>query len=751
MNLFSGSLVISGALFFAAVQLADGWATKKAPLMTKWAAQVDPAHPLPEYPRPQLVRKDWLNLNGIWEYQPGAAADAVPAGTKLASEILVPYPVESALSGVMEHHDRLWYRRTFPVPADWNGRNVILHFGAVDFESEVYVNGKSVGVHRGGYDPFSYDITPFLKPGADQELIVRVFNPVDNAGIPRGKQTLIPHDVDYTCSTGIWQTVWLEPVAPAGIKDLKIVPDVDGGSVKVTVGTYRAMLEDKITVTVKDGANVVGSASGTAGQEIGIPVPNAKLWSPDQPFLYDLAVSISRSGAPVDDVTSYFGMRKISIGMVNGFNRILLNGKPLFQFGALDQGFWPDGVYTPPTDDAMRADIQTAKDFGLNLLRKHLKVEPARWYYWTDHLGMLVWQDMPSENTYMSKTEPVPPIDKEEYESELRRMVETLRNVPSVVQWEVFNEGQGAFDYDRLTAMVKALDPTRLVDPESGGYHKGVGDVVDSHGPPTLDRSWEPNATQASVIGEFGGIGVVEPGHVWQDGKGGPIDPSAGNTMLGGFDLFSPAIKELRDKHGLSAADYVQLTDVEGEQNGLLTYDRLPKVDPALLVDAIHLAIPEYDYTVVVPTSKTESQDWKYTLQDPGKDWMKSDFDDSKWQPGKGGFGGNVPNHGILGTPWGTPHIWLRRHFNPGALTAEQIKGLCVTDYHDDDVSVWINGVPGFASKGFQVDYENKLLSPESRTAVAPGADNVLAVEGDNEGGGQYVDAGLSTRKLKAP
>jgi hypothetical protein len=351
----------------------------------------------------------------------------------------------------------------------------------------------------------------------------------------------------------------------------------------------------------------------------------------------------------------------------------------------------------------------------------------------------------------MSHTEPVPPIDKEEYESELRRMVENLRNVPSVVQWEIFNEGQGAFDYDRLAAMVKALDPTRLVDPESGGYHKDVGDVVDSHGPPTTDRSWEPSATQASVIGEFGGFGISEPGHTWEDGKGGPIDLSAANTIVGGFERFSPLIKDLRDKHGLSGVDYVQLTDVEGEQNGLLTYDRLPKIDPALLVDAIHLAIPEYDYTVVVPTSKTEAQDWKYTLQDPGKDWMKRDFDDSKWQDGKGGFGMTVPNHGVVGTAWSTPHIWLRRHFNPGPLTTEQLNGLCVTDYHDDDVSVFINGVPGFAARGFQVDYENKELSPESRSAVLPGADNVLAVEGDNEGGGQYVDVGLSTRELKKP
>jgi hypothetical protein len=725
---------------------------KKAPLMTRWSAQVDPAHPLPDYPRPQFVRKDWLNLNGIWEYQPGAPGDAAPAGTKLSGEILVPFPVESALSGVMEHHDRLWYRRTFTVPPGWKGREVILHFGAVDFESEVFINGTSVGVHRGGYDPFSYDILPYLKGDGAQEIIVRVFDPTDNGGQPRGKQTLIPHDVDYTCTTGIWQTVWLEPVASAGMKDAKIVPEVDAGAVRLTLETYDAKLGDKVTVQVKSGAQVVGTETGAPGSEIVVHVPNARLWSPDQPFLYDLAISISRGGVTVDEVTGYFGMRKVEVAAdKDGFKKIMLNGKFVFQFGALDQGFWPDGIYTAPTDDAIRNDIQTAKDFGLNLLRKHLKVEPARWYYWCDRLGMIVWQDMPSANTYMSKTEPVPPVDKAEFESELQRMVENLRNVPSIIMWDVFNEGQGEFDTQRLVAKVKALDPTRLVSAESGGNYPGIGDVVDSHGPPTPTRCWEPSATQASVIGEFGGIGVSEPGHTWENGKGGPIDPDAASAVVGGLERLSGQIKDRRDKHGLSGADYIQLTDVEGEQNGLLTYDRLPKVTPSQLIAAIHLAIPQYRYTVLLPTSQTQEQSWKYTLQDPGKDWMKEDFDDSKWQDGKGGFGMAVPNHGLVGTPWSTGHIWLRRHFNPGALTPSQLDQLCVTDYHDDDVSVYFNGVFAFATRGFQIDYENREPSLASRHAVLPHADNVLAAEGDNAGGGQYVDVGLSLRAIEKP
>jgi hypothetical protein len=745
-------VTVVGFVFIFTNGFADAWTMKKAPLMTRWSAQVDPAHPLPEYPRPQLVREQWQNLNGVWEYQPGKIGDAVPAGTKLASEILVPFPVESPLSGVMEHHDRLWYRRTFTVPPEWKGRNVILHFGAVDFESEVFVNGTSVGVHRGGYDPFSYDITPFLKPGGDQELIVRVFDATDDAGEPRGKQTLIPHDVDYTCSTGIWQTVWLEPVAPDGVKSLSIVPDIDSGCVKVTVQTYRDMDDEQVTVQVKDGATVIGTATAAPSIEMSIPVPNAKLWTPDQPFLYDLSISVGpKSGAPVDTVGSYFGMRKIEVAKVDGMNRILLNGKFLFQFGALDQGFWPDGNYTAPTDDAIKNDIQMAKSFGLNLLRKHIKVEPSRWYYWTDHLGVIVWQDMPSPNTYMSKTEPVPPVDRAEFESELRRMVENLRNVPSLVMWDIFNEGQGEFDTERLVAMVKAQDPTRLVSAESGGNHPGVGDVVDSHGPPTTDRSWEPSATQASVIGEFGGIGISVPGHRWEDGKGGPIDLAQANGIIGGFERMSPQIRMLRDKHGLSGADYVQLTDVEGEQNGLLTYDRLPKINPADLIPAVHLEVPDYKYTVVVPTSQKDAQTWKYTLQDPGPDWMKKDFDDSKWQEGRGGFGMEVPNHGVVGTPWSTPHIWLRRHFNPGALSASQIDSLGITDYHDDDVTVYINGVSALTARGFQSDYENVPASAEGRHALVPNADNVIAAKSDNADGGQYVDVGLSVREPVQP
>jgi hypothetical protein len=748
VNIFRAAIVAS-SLLLAAGPMAEAWSMKKAPLMTRWAGKVDPNAPLPEYPRPQLVRKDWLNLNGIWEYQPGAETDAVPAGRKLSSEILVPFPVESALSGVMEHHDRLWYRRSFNLPPAWRGRQIILHFGAVDFESEVFINGKAVGMHRGGYDPFSYDITPCLDPGEAQEIIVRIFDPTDNGGQPRGKQSLKSHGVMYTPTTGIWQTVWLEPVAADGIDRIKIIPDIDAGAVKITV-TPAYGAKDKsidVSVMVKDGATTVSKASGAANREINLPLPHAKLWSPDHPFLYGLEISASTGGKAVDRVTSYFGMRKIEVADVGGFEKILLNRKFLFQVGTLDQGFWPDGVYTAPTDDAIKFDLQTMKDLGLNMVRKHLKVEPARWYYWTDHLGLLVWQDMPSPNTYPADGDKLPPVDQVEFESELVRIIEALRNVPSIVMWDVFNEGQGQFDTPRLVAMVKALDPTRLVNQASGGGYAGVGDVYDLHlGKLTLPPLKNDEAT---VIGEFGGIWIREPGHVWEDGKGGPVDPAMATSAQALYEKNFFEIRDLRDKQGLSAADYTQFTDVEAEQNGLLTYDRIPKMDVARLALANRFELPRPIATVVVPTSQTEAQDWKYTTQAPGPDWMAKNFDDSHWQDGKGGFGVEVPDHGLIGTPWTSDHIWMRRHFNPGAITTDQIAHLCVSDYHDEDIEMYINGVPAYRATGYLTRYETKALTVEGRKALAPNADNVLAVSCLNKEAGQYVDVGLTILKFE--
>ena len=376
---FPIAMAICATLTLAAA--AAGWQMQTAPLMTDWAAQVNPSNPLPEYPRPQMQRADWMNLNGIWQFKRGYSADPVPIGQNLGSEILVPYPVESAISGIKQHYDRVWYRRTFSVPSAWAGKRIMLNFGAVDWEAQIYVNGTSVGTHQGGYDPFSYDITPYLTPSGAQEIIVRVYDPTDSGAQPRGKQVNGPGGIFYTATTGIWQTVWLEPVQATCINSLKIVPDVDGGRLKLTVNTTGSTSGVTVTATAKDTGVAVGSVTGAPNTELYITVPSPKLWSPDNPFLYDLEVSLDSGSTAVDSVTSYFGMRKIARALVNGIYKLVLNGQFVFQIGPLDQGFWPDGIYTAPTDAALKWDIETEKQLGFNTVRKHVKVEPARWYY----------------------------------------------------------------------------------------------------------------------------------------------------------------------------------------------------------------------------------------------------------------------------------------------------------------------------------------------------------------------------------
>ena len=339
-------VAIAAILLYAQPTFAQPWQIAKGPLMTRWAKDVSPKNALPEYPRPQMVRSQWQSLNGIWQYQPGTEGDVTPAGKNLSSEILVPYPVESALSGVMEPHERLWYRCSFSVPTAWKGRRLMLNFGAVDYEAQVFVNGKSVGTHTGGYESFSYDISPFLKGDGPQELIVRVFDTTGRGGQPRGKQTTTPGGVMYASTTGIWQTVWLEPVAKTSIASLHIVPDIDKGVVNFTVSAPAATAKTNAIVQIRDGKNVVRRVTVKPNVPISIPIPNAKLWSPDSPFLYDVNVTLQNGKTAVDRVSSYFGMRKISLGKVGGFQKMLLNNKFVFQIGPLDQGFWPDGIYT---------------------------------------------------------------------------------------------------------------------------------------------------------------------------------------------------------------------------------------------------------------------------------------------------------------------------------------------------------------------------------------------------------------------
>jgi beta-galactosidase/beta-glucuronidase len=509
------------ALFFSALQYCQfafsaEWQPADGPLMTKWANDVSPDNVHPEYPRPQMVRERWMNLNGLWQLAFAEAGEAPPLGRELPEQILVPFPVESALSGVMKRADRLWYRRTVEIPDEWSGDDLLLHFGAVDWEATVYFNGHKLGVHRGGYDAFQFEVSQLLRDEGPQEIVVGVFDPTNAGTQPRGKQVNNPRGIYYTPTTGIWQTVWLEPVPRARIDSIHVVPDVDGGQAKINVSAARTNENHTIEAVVSAGTLEVARIERPAGEPIVIDLPDARLWSPDDPFLYDVHVSLGDGRRTVDEVDSYFGMRKIEVAKDDaGVNRILLNGEFVFQVGPLDQGFWPDGLYTAPTDEALRYDVEITKRLGFNMTRKHVKVEPARWYTWCDRLGLLVWQDMPSGDRSVRRGEGEMTRTEEaarQFELELRRMIEGRRSHPSIVMWVVFNEGWGQFDTVRLTNWVKQFDPTRLANCASGWNDYPAGDVLDIHAYPG-PRAPDPQPDRAGVLGEFGGLGLGVDGH----------------------------------------------------------------------------------------------------------------------------------------------------------------------------------------------------------------------------------------------
>jgi beta-galactosidase/beta-glucuronidase len=566
------------------------WQPVAGKIMTRWAKEVTPDKARPEYPRPQMRRKDWQSLNGMWAYAIRPEKEKAPE--QYDGSILVPFPVESALSGVKKpvaKENRLWYRRSFTVPKDWAKKRILLNFEAVDWETAVWVNGRQIGTHRGGYDPFSFDITDALHKRGEQEIILSVWDPINEGTHPRGKQVRKPGGIWYTSVTGIWGTVWIEPVQPTHVESMRIVTDIDTGEVHVTVHCPDEALGYRVELTAHGGSGET-RAKGAVGQKITLAMQNPRLWSPDSPALYDLNVLLKDSrDREVDRFDSYFGMREISVDEdEQGVKRLFLNGQDLFMVGPLDQGWWPDGLYTAPTDEALRYDLEVTKKLGMNMLRKHVKIEPRRFYHWCDTLGVLVWQDMPNGDSHIGregKDIERSPESAAQFEVELKRMILGLYNHPSIVMWVPFNEGWGQYDTARIVDRIKQLDPTRLVNNASGWADRGVGDVHDIHsypGPEAPEN--EPN--RAAVLGEFGGLGLPVKEHTWQDEKnwGYRTFENAGDLTQAYLEL----IQKLQPlvEAGLAAAVYTQTTDVEIEVNGLMTYDRaIIKMDPERIAE----------------------------------------------------------------------------------------------------------------------------------------------------------------------
>ena len=616
-------------IFFVLISItgvqAQSWKALEGKIMSQWAKTVNPENAWQEYPRPQFERAQWKNLNGLWDYAILKTNEIQPK--RYQGKILVPFSFESPLSGVgknIDPEDKMWYRKNFELPKNWSGKDVVIHFEAVDYTCAVWVNDVLVGTHKGGFDRFSFNITPYLKPNGQQKIVLAVEDATNFSSQPRGKQQINASGIYYTPVSGIWQTVWLEAVSSeAYLKQVKTTTNIDENTVTLIPLSNQSLVSGyMVRTTVFFNGEKVTSGETKPNMPLTLKIDTPKLWSPDHPHLYDVSMSLMNpSGTEIDRVESYFGMRKISLGDHKGVKYLFINNAPLFHYGTLDQGWWPDGLLTPPSDKAMRYDIEMTKAMGFNMIRKHVKIEPDRWYYHCDKLGIMVWQDMPSYNRLvlktleeMEKTKRKDRIynalerihgedddlnrrseDAAQFEWELRRMVDLHYNAPSIVMWVPFNEGWGQYDTCRITDFVKQLDPDRLVNPTSGWTLRPCGDIYDIH-TYHVDLTVPPTALdRATVVGEFGGIGYPIDENLW--------NPEMRNwgyqTYYNAEDLLKNyiykfnQIVEMKEKNGLSAAVYTQTTDVEGEINGLMTYDRKVTKMPAETLKELHSKLYE--------------------------------------------------------------------------------------------------------------------------------------------------------------
>jgi len=713
-------------------------------LKTRWTDKVSQTLPHPEYPRPQMVRKDWTNLNGQWDFALAKPTDR--AHVRYDHKILVPFPVESALSGLAMHvaeGDQLWYRRSFEART---GGKTLLHFGASDFETTVWVNGHQVGSHKGGYDGFTFDVTEALSAGNPNELVVSVTDPTNAGTQPRGKQVSKPGGIFYTSTSGIWQTVWLETVPEISIQKVVLHPEAGQSRLRADFVVRGSAKGLRYSVQVLEGSNVIAEESASDDASTTVQVPFPKLWSPESPHLYNLKLAIKNgAGKVLDTVDSYTAFRDVRVGPDRaGITRILLNDEPCFMVGPLDQGFWPDGIYTPPTDEALKYDIEITKRLGFNMIRKHVKVEPDRWYYWCDKLGILVWQDMPSGDGFIGPRDPDlkrTPASATEYETELKAMIDGLRNHPSIVTWVPFNEGWGQFDTARITDLIREYDPTRIVDSTTGWSDRGVGDMIDWHVYPG-PGSPMPEIKRAAVLGEFGGLGLPTPGHMWQKENWGYQSFKTPTELTDACVGLFERLRFLISSPGLSAAVYTQTTDVETEANGFMTYDReILKMDEKRIHSAVRaLFEPPLILLPIVPTSETQAQTWQYTTSKPDSAWSTVKFDDSHWQRGLGGFGTSSTPGAIVGTEWNTDDIWLRRSIEVPSL--DKGTQLFIRMHHDDDADVYIDGKLAVKASGYLTSYIYFKV-PQSIADKVGSGQHTVAVHCHQNKGGQFIDIGV--------
>lgn len=742
---------------------AQKWEMKKARIMTPWAEKVDPKNVLPEYPRPQMVRNSWMNLNGIWDFTKVGDMSYNPS-QKYDQKILVPFPMESAISGVMntdhmENRGKVFaYRKKFSIPSKMKKEDILLHFGAVDWKCEVYINGKKVGLHTGGFDPFYFNITEAVDPKKkEQEITVFVQDYQEFGGQPHGKQKINEKIIWYTPVTGIWQTVWLESVPKTHIQKLAIRPDIDSKVVNVKVLAENAQAGTKATITVFDGQKQVAVANDvTVGEEIAISIPDVKLWSPDSPFLYDLKVELADNGKAVDKVDSYFGMRKISVDYLNGKPTMFLNNKHCFHYGPLDQGYWPDGIYTAPTDEALQFDLIKTKEFGMNMSRKHIKVEPARWYYHCDKMGILVWQDIPNpgfgeDGKIIGDGRNL----RENFHDEMVRIMKSLENHPSVVLWTVYNESWGQPNEatsKRSVDIARETDPYRLISIASGWNDYEYGDIKDTHWYPEPNVLPNPVNKRASVCGEYGGITLLIDGHRWIGGSNMKYTQVYSSEELKDkFVNFTNQILGLQ-ANGLCAAVYTQITDVEDEENGLITYDRkVVKVDDAQMAEIREAIQRNYTHTSVpvIPVSQAGNMvsKWRYYMSGnalSSDSWKDTSFADGTWSEGVAGFGNGGLQGASINTKWDTPYIYMRKWYNFDTIKASDVDKLMIQVFHDEECEIYINGVLAAKLSGYTNRYSFVEISQAAKNTIKVGQPNLIAVKCENTVGNQFVDLGIS-------